>query len=114
MNRQLRRVGAVVLLMFVALLCSTTIIQVFSADQLAGDPRNSRTLDDSYSAERGEILDADGNGQGPRVLTNGKGTACLAYKFLGDCGLKDGYISQCSSDNGATWTAPKAIVTDLL
>jgi peptidoglycan glycosyltransferase len=60
-NRQLRRVGTVVLLMFVALFCSTTIIQVFSVDQLKNDPRNVRALDDSYSAERGSILDADGN-----------------------------------------------------
>ena len=61
MNRQLRRVGTLILLMFLALFCSTTIIQVFSADQLKADPRNIRTLDDSYSAERGEILDADGD-----------------------------------------------------
>ncbi|HEX3678736.1 MAG TPA: penicillin-binding transpeptidase domain-containing protein, partial [Galbitalea sp.] len=70
MNRQLRRVGTVVLLMFVALLCSTTIIQVVSADQLRGDPRNIRTLDDSYSAERGEILDADGNVLAKSVPSN--------------------------------------------
>jgi penicillin-binding protein A len=60
-NRQLRRVGTLVLLMFVALFTSSTIIQVFSADQLKADPRNIRTLDDSYSAQRGAILDADGN-----------------------------------------------------
>jgi penicillin-binding protein A len=60
-NRQLRRVGTILLLMFVALFCSTTVIQVFSVDQLKADPRNIRALDDSYSAERGEILDADGN-----------------------------------------------------
>jgi penicillin-binding protein A len=70
MNRQLRRVGTVVLLMFIALLCSTTIIQVFSADQLRADPRNIRTLDDSYSAERGEILDADGNVLAKSVPSN--------------------------------------------
>ncbi len=61
MNRQLRRVGTLVLLMFVALFTSTTIIQVVSVDQLKNDPRNIRTLDDSYSAERGEILDAEGD-----------------------------------------------------
>lgn len=61
MNRQLRRVGTVILLMFVALFASSTVIQVFSVDQLNGDPRNIRTLDDSYSAQRGSILDADGN-----------------------------------------------------
>jgi peptidoglycan glycosyltransferase len=56
--------------MFVALLCSTTVIQVFSADQLRDDPRNIRTLDDSYSAERGEILDADGNVLAKSVPSN--------------------------------------------
>jgi peptidoglycan glycosyltransferase len=61
MNRQLRRVGTLVLLMFVALFASSTIIQVFQVDKLNADPRNVRTLDDSYSAQRGAILDADGN-----------------------------------------------------
>jgi peptidoglycan glycosyltransferase len=70
MNRQLRRVGTVILLMFLALFASTTIIQVFSADQLKTDPRNVRTLDDSYSAERGEILDADGNVLAKSVPSN--------------------------------------------
>ncbi|HEY2642544.1 MAG TPA: penicillin-binding protein 2 [Galbitalea sp.] len=60
MSRQLRRVGTVVLLMFLALFTSSTIIQVASVDQLKADPRNVRVLDDSYSAQRGEILDADG------------------------------------------------------
>jgi peptidoglycan glycosyltransferase len=60
MNKQLKRVSTVVLLMFLALFCSSTIIQVFSVDQLNNDPRNTRALDDSYSAQRGPILDANG------------------------------------------------------
>jgi penicillin-binding protein A len=56
MNRELKRVSIVVLLMFVALLTSTTIIQAFQADNLAADARNTRTLYDSYSVERGPIL----------------------------------------------------------
>lgn len=56
MNRELKRVSIVVLLMFVALFSSTTIIQVFQADNLAADSRNTRTLFDSYSVERGPIL----------------------------------------------------------
>jgi len=56
MNKELRRVSIVVLLMFLALFGSTTVIQVFQADQLKADGRNSRTLYDSYSAERGPIL----------------------------------------------------------
>jgi peptidoglycan glycosyltransferase len=55
-NRELKRVSIVVLLMFVALFTSTTIISVVSVDSLNADGRNVRTLYDSYSAERGPIL----------------------------------------------------------
>ncbi len=56
MTKQLRRVSVAVLLMFVVLLCSTTVITVFQADNLRADGRNTRTIEDSYSAERGPIL----------------------------------------------------------
>ncbi|MEO8095390.1 MAG: penicillin-binding protein 2 [Pseudolysinimonas sp.] len=56
MNKELRRVSVVVLLMFVALFSSSTIIQVFQQDNLKADGRNARTLYASFSAERGPIL----------------------------------------------------------
>ncbi|MBX3091102.1 MAG: penicillin-binding protein 2 [Cryobacterium sp.] len=56
MNRELKRVSGAILIMFVALLCSTTTIAVFQVDNLRADSRNVRTLYDSYSAERGPIL----------------------------------------------------------
>lgn len=56
MNRELKRVSIVVLLMFVTLLVSSSIIQVFQAQALGEDSRNSRTLYASYSVERGPIL----------------------------------------------------------
>ncbi len=56
MNRQLRGVSTVIVLMFVALFVSTTSIQFFSAEQLRADPRNSRTILASYSTKRGAIL----------------------------------------------------------
>ena len=56
MNKELRRVSIVVLLMFVALFSSSTIIQVFQQDNLKADSRNVRTLYASFSAERGPIL----------------------------------------------------------
>ena len=58
MNRELKRVSIVVMLMFAALLTSTSIVQVIQADNLAADDRNTRTLLDSYSVERGAILAA--------------------------------------------------------
>jgi peptidoglycan glycosyltransferase len=60
MNRELKRVTIVSLLMFLALFVSSTIIQYVQAENLAADPRNSRTLYASYSIERGPIL-VDGN-----------------------------------------------------
>ncbi|MGO2664050.1 peptidoglycan D,D-transpeptidase FtsI family protein [Mycetocola reblochoni] len=59
MNTQLKRISIVVLAMFTALMVSTTLIQVFQADQLAADGRNTRTLYDSYGVERGPILAGD-------------------------------------------------------
>ncbi len=56
MNKELKRVSAAILIMFVALLCSTTTITVLQVDNLRADGRNVRTLYDSYSAERGPIL----------------------------------------------------------
>jgi len=55
-NKELRRVSVVVLLMFIALFSSSTIIQVFQQDNLKADGRNARTLYASFSAERGPIL----------------------------------------------------------
>jgi penicillin-binding protein A len=56
MNKELRRVSIVVLMMFLALFGSSTIIQVFQQDNLKADGRNARTLYASFSAERGPIL----------------------------------------------------------
>ncbi|AWB88160.1 peptidoglycan D,D-transpeptidase FtsI family protein [Salinibacterium hongtaonis] len=56
MNTQLKRVSIVVLVMFLALFSSGTIISVVQADNLRADSRNVRTLYESFSAERGPIL----------------------------------------------------------
>ncbi|MCU1481551.1 MAG: penicillin-binding protein 2 [Subtercola sp.] len=56
MNRELKRVTIVILAMFAALFLSVTTIQFFSADALANDSRNARTIYASYSKQRGPIL----------------------------------------------------------
>ncbi|MRX43803.1 peptidoglycan D,D-transpeptidase FtsI family protein [Agromyces kandeliae] len=56
MNRELKRVTIVSLLMFLTLFVASTVIQYVQADNLAADPRNARTLYQSYSVERGPIL----------------------------------------------------------
>ena len=56
MNKELRRVSAVLMLMFLALFVSTSVIQVGAVGALEEDDRNVRVLYDSYSTERGAIL----------------------------------------------------------
>jgi peptidoglycan glycosyltransferase len=56
MNKELKRVSVVVLLMFIALFTSSSIIQVVAVDGLVANDRNTRTLYASFSAERGPIL----------------------------------------------------------
>lgn len=54
--KELRRVSLGILVLFATLFGSTTVIQVFQVDNLRVDPRNVRTLYDSYSTERGSII----------------------------------------------------------
>jgi peptidoglycan glycosyltransferase len=44
------------LVMFLALFGSTSVIQVFQADNLAANPNNRRALYDSYEVQRGSII----------------------------------------------------------
>lgn len=56
MNRELTRVSALVLVMFLALFTSSSIIQAVQAEDLNADGRNSRTIISSFMVERGAIL----------------------------------------------------------
>jgi len=56
MNRELRRISMVIMAMFASLFIASTAIQFGFADALNNDPRNVRTLYDSYKTKRGAIL----------------------------------------------------------
>lgn len=56
MRRPIRRVSMLLMVMFVALFGSSTMIQAVQADALHTDARNTRTLLDSFSVERGSIV----------------------------------------------------------
>lgn len=60
MNRELKRISALVLLMFTTLFVASSIIQVFQTDNLDSDARNQRARADQYAIQRGAILTADG------------------------------------------------------
>ena len=59
MNRELKRVSVVMLIMFLALFAAATVIQVAQADSLASDSRNTRTLFESFREQRGPIMAGD-------------------------------------------------------
>jgi hypothetical protein len=52
---------------------------------------------------------ADSGNAGPRLFTNGNGSACVVFQYgTGGAGCTDGnnIAVQCSQDSGATWTSP--------
>ncbi|MDV8000138.1 penicillin-binding protein 2 [Rhodococcus sp. IEGM 1408] len=55
MNAAIRRVAIAAMFMIVALLLQLTWVQVFRADELRADARNTRMLLDEYSRQRGQI-----------------------------------------------------------
>jgi peptidoglycan glycosyltransferase len=69
MNRELKRISVLVVLMFAVLFGSTSVIQVFQVDNLRNDDRNVRTLYQSYSIKRGSIL-VDGKAIAESVPAN--------------------------------------------
>lgn len=69
MTKELRRLSILVLAMFLLLFGSTTWIQVLSADELASDPHNRRTLYDSFQVQRGSIV-VDGSAIASSVAAN--------------------------------------------
>ncbi|MDP4756397.1 MAG: penicillin-binding transpeptidase domain-containing protein [Aquiluna sp.] len=56
MNRQVRRVGLVLTLMFLALFAMASSIQVLRTEALYEDPRNVRASLETYKTQRGSIL----------------------------------------------------------
>jgi peptidoglycan glycosyltransferase len=59
-NKQLRRLGAGLLACYLALLGMVNYIQVWHADALNRDPRNSRAIVRDFDRPRGQIVSADG------------------------------------------------------
>jgi peptidoglycan glycosyltransferase len=59
MMRSLRLTGIAVVLLFISLFASASVIQVVAAESLGSDNRNVRNLYQSFSAERGQILAGD-------------------------------------------------------
>ena len=64
------------MVLVLALLANATYIQVFKADELRSDSRNSRVLLDEYARQRGVIVAADGTVIAESIATDNK------FKYL--------------------------------
>lgn len=60
MNKQIRRAGYSVLILFGALFVNLNWIQLVKAEKLANHPANTRLLLKEYALERGAVLSSDG------------------------------------------------------
>lgn len=78
MNRPLRRMSAVVMLLFGALLVNVTWVQAFWAEDIRSRPGNLRTILAQYDRERGPIL-VDGEEVALSVPTDGDLTYLRRY-----------------------------------
>ena len=58
MNRPIRRVALVAMLMFGLLLANGTYMTLFRTDSLAAEPQNRRVRDAEFAQDRGAILAA--------------------------------------------------------
>ena len=60
MNRPIRRLGAVLLVLYVALFAQLNNLQLFGAERLNNNPQNSREASRDFERQRGMIVTADG------------------------------------------------------
>jgi peptidoglycan glycosyltransferase len=60
MNRQIRWVGAAIMVLFVALFAQLNYVQVIHASSLQANPLNGQTVVKEYNKPRGDIVSADG------------------------------------------------------
>jgi len=81
MNTPIRRVGFVVLIMFLALMAQTTWVQYVQAGDLNADSRNARTIYREYGRDRGPIV-VDGQ----PVAYSKEGKDPFAYQRVYDQG----------------------------
>jgi penicillin-binding protein A len=70
MTTQIRRVGLVLLAAFLAVFVQLNYVQIFAAENIAGNDANIRSLLREYSIKRGDIVTDDGQTVAESVATN--------------------------------------------
>lgn len=78
MNRQIRRLGIALLVIYVALFVKLNQVQVFEAEALTDRPENTRVLQRDFNEPRGDIVSADG----AVLATSEERRAALRYQRI--------------------------------
>ena len=93
MNRQIRRLGVGMLVLFAALFVQLNVVQVLRAQEYEDHPENRRAVTRDYFRPRGQIVSADGAVLARSVEQEGKGALVRQYPEHELFGQVTGYFS---------------------
>ena len=93
MNRQIRRLGVAMLVLFGALFLQLNVVQVLRADEYGDKPGNTRAVVRDYSRPRGQIVSADGTVLARSIEVEGTDQRAREYPEHELFGQITGYFS---------------------
>lgn len=109
MNRQIRLVGLGIIVLFVALFVQLNWLQVVHAPALNANPLNGRAVVKEYTAQRGDIVSADGLTLADSVPTNDQFKYLRQYPTGALFGQITGYFSFTYGSDGAERSYDKVL-----
>jgi penicillin-binding protein A len=108
-NRQIRRLGAGMLVLYAALFVQLNVVQVLRADEYNDHPVNNRAVVRDYSRPRGQILAADGTVLARSVPVEGRIGRQREYPTGDLFGPVTGYFSFATGADGVERTYSDAL-----
>jgi penicillin-binding protein A len=108
-NRQIRLLGAGLMVLFVALFIQLNYLQIVHAKALEANPLNSRAVVQEYTAKRGDIVSADGITLAMSVPTNDQFKYLRLYPTGALFEQVTGYFSFIYGSDGAERTYDKVL-----
>lgn len=93
MNKQIRRLGLAMLVLFGALFVQLNVVQVLRADEYADKPQNTRAVVRDYQRPRGQIVSADGAVLARSIEVTGSAQRAREYPEKELFGHITGYFS---------------------
>jgi penicillin-binding protein A len=108
-NRQIRRLGIGLIVLYLALFVQLNVVQVLRADEYNDHPNNNRAVVRDYSRPRGQILAADGTVLATSVPVEGRIGRERQYPTGDLFGQITGYFSFATGSDGVERTYNDAL-----